>query len=87
MPLASNAMAESFVPSTTREQSAGVYDRLHAVIIRSARNLKVGGVLCVLRFVHVASFMADAANAVPHLYPVGPVIFRFKESNFPFQKK
>ena len=38
--------------------------RLHAVMILSARDLKVRGVLCALRFVRVVDFsMADAANA------------------------
>ena len=37
-------------------------------MILSARDLKVKGVLCALRFVHVVDFsMADAANAAPGL--------------------
>ncbi len=47
--LAMHALAEPFVPSATREQSAP----LHAVMIRSARNLKVRGVVRALLFVHI----------------------------------
>ena len=60
-----------FDSSATREQFAGVLDRLHAVMTRSKWNLKVRGALRVLRYVREVDFYMSHNGLYECDMPIG----------------